>query len=99
MNKEYELYASNEEFVEKIISDKFIQKISEQHKLTNSREVSEIVITNLHIVIKLPNIKVPGTDVILYEGKDSMCQKLWEEFEKFNFAFKLANIIISNLIF
>lgn len=46
----------------------------------------------------LPGAKVPGTDVILYENRESMFKELWEEFKKLNYAFELSNLIISKFI-
>lgn len=92
IENEVNIYSSDEEFAERVSS-----KLVEYYGMIKSNKIYEIAIKENFIYLMLPNIKVPGTDVILYENRESMYQELWKEYEKFNFAFELTNSIVKIL--
>ncbi len=98
LEEQFDIYTSDENFTERVLSDKIMQKLLEYRNMVNPSRNCELTIKKNYIYLTLPNTYVPGTNVILYEDRESMYQELWKEYEKFNFLFELAHMIINQLL-
>ena len=74
-----------------------MEKISEYGNMIQSSDTCELTIKKNYVYLKIPYANVPGTNVILYEDRETMYQELWKEYERFHFSFELATMIINQL--
>lgn len=95
--EEYNVYTSNEEFAEKILSKGIVSKLLKYSNMETG-EYCEMAIKENFIYLMIPNIKIPGTRVTLYEDRENMYQELWEEYKKFDFAFELSHFMIDRIV-
>lgn len=95
--EEYNVYTSNEEFAEKILSKVIVSKLLEYSNMETG-EYCEMAIRENFIYLMIPNIEILGTRVTLYEDRENMYQELWEEYKKFSFAFELSHFMIDRIV-
>lgn len=96
--KDFDIYTSSEDFAQTIPLYNITQKFLACKKALSQNNICQLVIRKNHIYLMFPNAKIPGTNIILYDNNESMCQELWREFEKFNYLFKLSNEILDILL-
>lgn len=97
LRSKFEIYTSNQDFAKDILSTEIVEKL-EKYENIESNKSCELVIKKNYVYLMLPNAYIPGTNVILYEDRENMVQKLWKQYEKFYFAFEASEQIINKLM-